>query len=82
MNKSNCCGAEVNSITVGMNKYYICSQCVNACDLAPALRDSKEVLEFVEKLRKQKTGQADYLFGELSGFFNACTLIKNFIEGK
>lgn len=50
MSKSKCCGAEVSEEDFCMRK---CCKCKNFCDyadLAPALRDSKEVLEFVEKL--------------------------------
>lgn len=47
--KSACCGAE----RVFIKHFFRCSKCQCPCDVAPPLRDSKEVLEFVDKKYKQ-----------------------------
>jgi hypothetical protein len=82
MNKSNCCGAEVSEEDFCMRK---CCKCKNFCDyadLAPALRDSKEILEFVEKIKKEELSKG-MSYGEqrawVQGFIDACYKIENFI---
>ena len=85
MSKSKCCGAEVSEEDFCMRK---CCKCKNFCDyadLAPALRDSKEILEFVEKLIESvqtTTFKSQEHRIELGGFFMCCEKIKNYIEGK
>lgn len=76
MNKSKCCNADF---------YYECSECklLYPPDLAPALRDSSEVLEFVVRELKEKredfeTTKTDALEEQISLLVD----IEDFIQGK
>lgn len=79
--KSKCCGAEVTTNKPSKTiRYYTCNACYQHCDLAPALRDSKDILEFVEK-------EIEELNKYSLTYTRKCLLIqankiKNFIEGK
>jgi hypothetical protein len=85
--KSKCCGAEArvfceasHSGDNGFTNYYICKACENACDLAPTLRSSEEVLEFVKKsLDELNKVPVNYVRKRL---IQQLQEIKQFIEGK